>query len=308
VRSSFFARNFGIQYWGLNYSAEHLARAPHDLLIVEASKLGRSSSATGVEIFFTTDEILTMRQGGKRPVVAYLNLAEIEPDRDYCIGTDLTRNLPSWFGGHSTSGEVLAAFWTPEWQSILTAITARLMGLGFDGLFLDDAMHYYTWMQKAANRDADFARVTPAAQPTEFFPAEMMELVIRLTAQVRAQNDAGLIIVNNAIYVGSDAVQPAFGPRYSPIFDRYRSCLDAVLIESAMRTSASNDVVKTLQDDFLARGVPVLTVDYPPVGEAHTPASFLARTARRSRKAGFIPYVSQDHKFDRLCAPPPSQG
>ena len=187
------ANGFGVQYWGQDYNAEALAEQPHGLLIIEAAKLGAQYSAHGREEFFSPEEIKMISQEGARPVLAYLNVSEIEEYRDYWVDQLASRHdspsagPPEWFGPLAQHGDRLAAFWLPEWRDILLERVDGLMSSGVNGIFLDDLLHYYT---HSVNAHSKWPSATRPDGPTDAaaLAQAMMDLVVAISERVRAWN------------------------------------------------------------------------------------------------------------------------
>lgn len=263
---------FGVQYWGTDFDTDHLAEAPHGLLILEATKIGAKDSSSGREKRFTRQEIARIRREG-RPVLAYLNITEIEEWRDY--GSADPNDLAA---AQLPDGGLLALWWEEEWQRILLARARDLMALGVDGLFLDDALHYWTTGQISGLDEGAPADVPEAARL-------LMRLVLRLTESVGAADCEALCVVNNAIFVGRDAGEAG-------LFDQYRTAIDGVLIEDALGGADHPDLHAALSEDYLAHAVPVLSIDLEAPGQAQA-----------ARTRGYVPYLVPDTDFSRLAPP-----
>lgn len=275
---------YGVQYWGEDYTAERLAAAPHGLLIIELT-FG-DTGGPGGEIRFSREEVDRIRRGGERPVLAYLNVAEIETYRDYHREAD--PGAPRWWTTTSDHGEVLAAFWSPAWHEALGRRVDEMMALGVDGIFLDDAMHYFSMADLSADPDFDPARDQP--EGFQGHATEMMSLVSDLARRARSHVDDAIVVVNNAAFIGRDA-----GPENSRAFDLYRDQVDGLLVENALGPDGHPDTVTALSEDFLSHGIRVLSLDVT----ADDPAGL----AERSRALGFCPYVPADDVFNRLYPP-----
>lgn len=263
---------FGVQYWGADFDPKHLAAAPHGLLILEATRVGAKDSASGLEERFTKQDITCIRRKD-RPVLAYLNITEREEWRDY--GSADPDDLSA---AQLSDGGVLAPWWEEEWQQIILARAKELMALGVDGLFLDDALHYWTTGQISGLGQGAPADVPEAARL-------LMRLVLRVTEALRAGNCDALCVVNNAIFVGRDGADAA-------LFDRYQIAIDAVLIEDAFGGANHPDLHTALSEDYLAEGIPVLSIDLEAPGRAQA-----------ARARGYVPYLVPDTTFSRLALP-----
>ena len=277
-------RGYGVQYWGDDYTAEGLAAAPHGLLIIELTH-GDAEGAGG-EIRFDREEVDRIRQGGKRPVLAYLNVAEVETYRDYYRAGG--PGIAGWWTTASDHGETLAAYWSPAWREALVRRVDEIMELGVDGIFLDDAMHYYTIAELATSAEFDPAPDQP--EGFEGHAAAMMSLVSNLAGRARSHRDGAIVVVNNAAFIGRDA-----GPDHSRAFDLYRVRIDGLMVENALGRDGHPDTVTALSEDFFSWGIPILSLDV----EDGDPRDL----AERSRALGFCPYVPGNNAFNRLFPP-----
>lgn len=296
---------FGVQYWGESYSAETLSDQPHGLLVIEAAKVGALFSETGGEDLFTTDEIAQINRAGTRPVLAYLNASKIEDYRDYWV--DLTGehdasvplDLPEWIGPREGHGQILAAYWTKGWESILLERVDMLMARGFDGLFLDDVLLYYT---HAFDRSLVWTGATGPKGPDTAadFAIKMMRLIEKIAARARHWNCEAIIIVNNGAFIGRDAldVHPAQGP--FSMFSRYVTSIDGILVENVLSEAVHPHTLEALSEDFLANEIPVLSVEFTPEFPASATENIREYIRERAMSLGFSPYVAEDYLFDRL--------
>ena len=292
---------FGVQYWGQEYSAATLAQAPHGLLVIEAAKVGAHHTVDGTELFFSPEEISLINHGGKRPVIGYLNVAEIEEYRLYharSAGEEARR----WMGPKSVGGEQLAAYWRPEWRDILFERVDTLMALGLDGLFLDDVLHYYTHAvgETVVSPDYDGADA-PQGAPAN--ARAMMALVEELAARARETRCDAVIVVNNGAFIGRDAGPEPAGTEGAGAFDHYLAATSAILAESVFDTNNRQPTIDALTEDFLDRGVQVMSIDFRTHFTGKSGDSYRELVARRADQAGFVAYVADDEVFDRLYRP-----
>lgn len=301
-------QGFGVQYWGQDYSAAGLAAAPHGLLIIEATKVGANHSDTGREVFFTREEIQTIRQQGHRPVLAYLNLSEIEDYRDYWVRLNLTGSDPAhppsqrWIGPRGSSAEHLAQYWTPEWEGILAARVDMLMAMGFDGLFFDDVLHYYSF---ATDGTVDWTGIEPSDPPEDAagFARAMMQLVEQLSARSRINNSDGIILVNSGAFIGQDAVHNRMDQAGVEAFATYLDAIDAIMMEDVFTSDMRKPTIEVLKDEFAAAGTAVLAVDFATSFPGQDPQAIRARLSRSAAAYGFTSYLADDTSFDRLYPP-----
>ena len=301
-------KGFGVQYWGHGYTAAELAAAHHGLLIIEAAKVGAGHSSDGREEFFNPDEVQTIAHHGSRPVLAYLNLSEIETYRDYWARLQVAGSDPahqvnqSWIGPRSASGEHLAQYWTPEWEAILAERVDRLMGLGFDGLFFDDVLHYYSFATDGA---LDWAGVAPTAPPQNAagYARAMMQLVDRLAARSRSTHCDAIIVVNSGAFIGQDALQNRMDFAGRDAFHTYLDAIDAIMMEDVFASQTRQPTIDVLQDEFASEGIAVLAVDFATSFPAQDAGSLRNIVVRRAAESGFSSYFADDATFDRLYPP-----
>ncbi len=293
---------FGIQYWGETYTASHLAAAPHGLLILEATRVGTHETSAEGEILFDCDEVSEIRQGGKR-VLGYLNLTEIEVYRDYW--RDHARQTSpeglfsaAWIGPRTSDDERLARYWTPAWEAMLLGRVDRLMARGFDGVFLDDLLHYFSFV---SGEFLDWAGTGPGQRRTTF-AAAMMELVLRLTDRVRRHRPDAVVVVNNGVFLPGDAAAE-IGAAAEELTERYLDAIDGILVESAFGAGENAVTHRALSDRYASRGICVLTVDFADQVGAVTQTPFREYVRSRAAGLGFAPYAVDDPMFDRLYPP-----
>ena len=301
---------FGVQYWGVTFSAEQLAAAPHGVFIVETAKIGASATGKSDEVFFSADEIRRIGHDRRRPVLGYLNLAKIEPYRDYWVdalalakGRDtLIQGDMPWIGPSVDRDGILARYWTPEWTAVVMDRVDRLLAQGVDGLFLDDVLQYYEYYMGASQGRAGFAAPGGPTAMVDFAGA-MMKLVIAVADHARQHDCEKLVIVNNGVFIGRDAGEDPPRSGRQDTYDRYRSAIDGVLIESVFASGGDNTTIAALHDEFASTGIPVLTIDFADAAKTTPTAETHATIAKRALAEGFTPYIANDAAFNRLYPP-----
>lgn len=302
------SRGFGVQYWGRGYTPEALAQAPHGVLILEATRHGATEACNRREIRFTRDEIARISHDGARPVIGYLNVTEIETYRDYWVrevGRPLLAGhraaLPDWVGPRTATGEALANFWLPDWEALLIQRIDALLDAGMTGIFLDDVLHYYSFLDpRALVPVAGAARVEV---PAEGSATAMLHLVLRLTGHIRARRPDAVVIVNNGAFIGGDAAVEGDAPRAARLFDAYLGAIDAVLVESALGPLGQDATRTVLLNDYGARGVPVMAVEFLSQHPGRDAAQVRRDLAASARQHGFALYLAATEGFDRLSPP-----
>lgn len=301
------AGGFGVQYWGADYGAQSLAAAPHGLLIVEPTLVGADAATGRRERAFSPAEVAAIRRGGARPVYAYANLGEAAPYRDFWLDRFGVFDPPvgsgpgdGWLAGRNSEGELLAAFWSPDWARVLADQIDAMLFAGYDGVFLDDALHYFTW--------GDAAPFSVPGAPTSLATSAttMMTLLIATARHARqgsalAREDFG-VIVNGAPFIGWDAASPQATEPH-PLFERYLAELDGVAIEGALLPASAAATVSMLRDSFAARGVSVLTIDFLGAAPNISAATLRAKVTAAAHAAGMRPYLADTPRFDALAPP-----
>lgn len=298
-------QGFGVQYWGEGYDAATLATQPHGLLILETTTIGAPFSETGREVLFSPPEIAAIRRDGTRPALGYLNVSEIETYRDYWvdqIGTTPPDPLPDWYGPTAEAGDHLAAFWTEGWRQILLERVDRLMQAGVDGLFLDDVLHYYSHALDDTLRWPKGPRPdAPAGAPA--LANKMMDLVREIAGRARLWNCDALIMVNNGVFIGRDAAGAIPGPEGRAGFGAYLEAIDAVMVENLSAPTTHAHTLEALQQDYLAHGVAVLSLDVESQFPDQPPRDLRRAVTDTARRSGAYPYIAADAVFNRLSPP-----
>lgn len=93
-------------------------------------------------------QLQTKANGGKRLVLAYMNIGSAENFRYYWNGNWVIKD-PVWikkkYEGYDD--EFYVEFWNPEWQKIIygnnNSYTKKILDAGFDGAYLDNVEAYY---------------------------------------------------------------------------------------------------------------------------------------------------------------------
>jgi cysteinyl-tRNA synthetase len=140
---------------------------------------------------FTPEEVATMRNrpgGGARVVLSYLSIGEAERYRFYWDQAWYQpERKPAWLGDVNPQwdGNYAVQFWDPAWQGLIygsaEAYLERVIGQGFDGVYLDRADIFLEWKDKM-----------PAAE------ARMVDFIVALAAHARRIRPDFLIVMQNA--------------------------------------------------------------------------------------------------------------
>lgn len=108
-----------------------LAGCERDVIVIDADFSADSP--------WTRDEIAAIRSGRKdRRIFAYLSIGEAENYRGYWQSTWSTKP-PGWLGKENSDwpGNFRVNYWDPGWQAHILAALDRIVGAGFDGVYLD---------------------------------------------------------------------------------------------------------------------------------------------------------------------------
>ena len=262
-----------VRHWGCQYQRadkEAIKASPLDLIVVDQVFDGA---------FFEADDVRALKSkpdGSKRLVFAYLSVGEAENYRHYWQ-PEWSANKAAWLGpinpNWPTSYHV--RFWHEQWQKIVfrgpDSFLDRILGAGFDGVFLDRVDAFWDWRKEKADAKR-----------------HMVDLVEALAAKARSRDPAFLIIGQNA--------EPMLQIK------RYRETIDAVSKEVLLYSlkapeaaNAASDVQWSLNHLKVAQnaGLKILTIEYL------SDAKKIAIARQRHEKLGFIPFFG-NRALDRL--------
>ena len=188
-----------------------------------------------------------------------------------------TSAAPAWLGDENDGwrGNFRVRFWDPSWQALMfgneTAALERLVGAGFDGVYLDRADVYQRW-----------ARDRPQAR------SDMEDFIQRLAARAHELSPGFVVVMQNAEeLLGSNKI---------------RGALDAVAKEDLLfgidgdeRPNKAADIEASLRLLKKAQraGLPVLAVEYL------SDEKKLAAARNQLTGNGFLPYFAP-RALDRL--------
>lgn len=122
-----------------------LGASKFDMVVIDYSFDGSGDTE------FTTEEIAALKDqlGGK--VVAYLSIGEAEDYRWYWQSA-WKNSPPAWLGAENPDwrGNFKVHYWDANWQAIIFAYLDKILGQGFDGVYLDlvDAYESYESLQQ----------------------------------------------------------------------------------------------------------------------------------------------------------------
>lgn len=313
-------RNWGYQLEGREagarselLSAAALARAPHDLLVMDFSADGSDDAC------FSAADIgaICGRPGNGSVVVSYISIGEASDYRshwqddwttwhkeDEKAKGKLTAAAPAWLGPWNPDWPQSrkVRYWDPGWQAIVsndegTGWLDRIVACGFDGAYLDIVDGYWFWgseVRKADRRPGDPKSEKEAAQ-------RMIDFIVGFAARARRRNPDFLIIPQNGAFI-IDALEDEDDARKQA----YLAAINAIAAEDVYfggdkdennKFRPDKDTVAVLKKDFLGNGKPVLVVDY--LNQSDKVAQFFGRAVAD----GFLPYAAPSRDLDRLGAP-----
>jgi cysteinyl-tRNA synthetase len=246
-----------------------LARSDYPLLVLEPTR-----TVAGVEDFDTRGMLAALRwrpDGEPRLLLAYVDVGEAEDYRTYW---EEDWQPPTWFGPGNPdfiitvdpdgwSGDYPVAYWDPGWQEIWLGDDGLIAGLardGFDGVYLD-------WIEAY---DDDTVRA--AAEEQDVDPGmEMLWFIEGIREAGQSVIPDFIVVAQNAPYLLDE--DPDF----------YAEIVDALAMEDTWfmgegdaewNDPAGGDIPNDYTDDwstgslleqyqeYLARDIPVFTVDY----------------------------------------------
>lgn len=110
-----------------------------DLLVIDPCFAGQMLTAQQVE------SLKTKANGGKRLVMAYLNIGQADSNRAYWHSGWRTGN-PAWLDEKQSGSAYLVHYWHSQWQAILfgtpDSCLDQILAAGFDGVYLDGIEAY----------------------------------------------------------------------------------------------------------------------------------------------------------------------
>ena len=117
----------------------------HDILITDPFFAGAEPLSRA-----DVTAIGTKQNGGRRLVIAYMSVGEAE-DYRYYWQSAWREGAPSWMASENPDwpGNYKVRYWDQDWQTIIygqdDSYVARIVGAGFDGVYLDiiDAFEFF---------------------------------------------------------------------------------------------------------------------------------------------------------------------
>ncbi|MEQ1717607.1 MAG: MJ1477/TM1410 family putative glycoside hydrolase [Hyphomicrobium sp.] len=291
-------------------SVGDLARAPHDLIVMDFSRDGSDQGA-----FSEADiQLLKSRPDTNSVVVAYISIGEASDYRGHWqdAWTDyddpekraagvLNDASPAWLGAWNEKWPASrkVRYWDKDWQDIIfntdrTGWLDRIVAAGFDGAYLDIVLGYYHWASEVSEADR-----RPGDPETEReAAARMIDFITAMAAHARETNPEFLIIPQNGAFI-IDALEDEDHPRR----DAYLETISAIACEDLFYRGEKDennafepdaDAIDALERDFIDSGKPVLSVDY--VSDKKKIAKYFAEAASKR----FLPYAAPSRELNIL--------
>jgi cysteinyl-tRNA synthetase, unknown class len=250
--------------------------SPYDLVVIDYGFDRRNATAFPHEV---VNLMRTKPDGSKRLLLAYFSIGEAENYRYYWQENWLKRR-PEWLEPENPSwpGNYLVQYWHREWQAILfgnpNAYLDRILGAGFDGVYLDGADKFEYWQRR---------RPTAAA--------DMVELIGAIASYARAQRKDFLVIPQNGDSLLGDT-------KFLDIIDGFGR-EDLLYSERAAGVrNPPRGIIESIRRmrPLVNAGKPILVVEY--TGNPQLASSAL----REIKELGFIGYVA-DRELKTLSPP-----
>lgn len=267
-----------VSTWGCQYQnvdLDTVANSGLDMIVIDPcldDGLGRFVSREDCEA------IRRRPDGSRRVVLAYMSVGEVDTKRWYW--PEAWRNqAPEWVGPKNPNwpGARSVQYWRAEWQNLLYsdrgAILGRILGAGFDGVFLDRVDGYGDWGGGAAELDA------------------MAALVAAIAAKARKQNPEFIVMIQNAEHVLDR-------PNLIEAIDGHskESLLTGLLRPDTPNSPEDVDWSLSRLRPLQRRGIPTFAIEYI------TEPALRAAIEPQLLELGFKPFFAT-RGLDRLPAP-----
>jgi cysteinyl-tRNA synthetase len=241
---------------------ERIGETAYDLLVVSLSAAGSSQEVI---------EGLQHSPGGEKIVLCYMSIGQAEDYRFYWE-RDWYERRPAWLDEPDPdwAGDYWVQYWDPEWQAIIygspDSYLDRILGLGFDGVYLDrvDTYAYYE------------------EQGRETAAREMSDFVIGLAEYARERHPGFGVFPQNAEELGiqfPDYLETVTGVGVEDLYYGYPRDHEP---SPADWTAEREDIL----DQWVAVGKLVLTIDYTRRPEQIDDAY------ARAQARGYVPFVT----------------
>ena len=169
ARASSLLNNAQSWAYQLQGDPSSIAKSGADVAVVDADHM-RGSVA----------KLKTKPGGGRRIVIAYLAIGEVESYRGYYKAC-CANGKPDWVTSKTQgwAGNYIVHFWRPEWKAIIRERVKQVMAAGFDGIYIDRVDTYENIKAPGSSRGA------------------MIQLVREVSGWARSANGNAAIMVQN---------------------------------------------------------------------------------------------------------------
>jgi cysteinyl-tRNA synthetase len=225
---------------------EIAANETFDLIVIDYSSDG------GGEGEWTPELIALIQESGKR-VLSYISIGEAEDYRFYW-DPQWESDPPPWLGPENPDweGNYKVRFWHPAWRAIVESYLDRIVGQGFDGIYMDLIDAYYYWSEEDGERpDADSLMVEFVAQLRDYLTAH------------HGLPEMSMVPQNGEFIIVEDDVSPM-------LRDLYLDCIDAIGVEDVFCPGDLDEDNPfdpdseriTMLAEYQAEGKPVFSIEY----------------------------------------------
>ena len=267
-----------------------IAATTFDTVVMDYSTDGTEAGRYGA------GALAVLKAGGARQALAYLSIGEAEDYRYYFQPGWLSRSggppggqAPCWLSRRNPQwkGNYKVQYWSQDWQRIVLGYLDRIIGDGFDGVYLDIVDAYLYWSDPGNGESFSLSEGEAAAR--------MINLVQRIAFQARAvrRKPDFLIVPQNG--EGLLDYDQGFGGLEA---GGYLKTIDGIGVEDLYydRTRAQNVEAIALRKQYLDRikaaGKKVVVLDYVDDGSRPVRA-IVGEFLRRARSDGFFPYAAR---------------
>lgn len=272
-----------------------------DIAVIDYSRDGEEAGR------YSAGEMTTLKNGSTtRQVLAYLSIGEAEEYRFYFesgwvsfIERQPDSSAPCWLARTNPDweGNYKVQYWSEDWQQIVLAYLDKIIGDGFDGVYLDiiDAFEY--WSDRKNGEGYYISEREAAVRMINFVKRiayHAREIRGKTDFLVIPQNGERLLIYDSGIdYLAEDD---------------YLNTISGIGVEDLYydgTTPVSPSVTaerQNLINDIRNAGKKVLVVDYVDRGSRPVTSASLATVFRTIAKAdGYLPYAArEDRELDEI--------
>lgn len=285
-----------------------LAATHYDALVVEPTASVKGSEDFDLAGMVSALKASTNSQGGKKLVIAYVDIGQAEDYRtywqaDWVPPTQTEPGVPDFLitiDPSGWSGDYPVAFWDPRWQAVMVddanSALRMVLNAGFDGIYMD-------WVEAYAEPAVAAAAASAGKDPA----AEMVAFISHIRSVARQIDPEFLVIQQNA----PDLINDAIG---------LTAVIDGLTMEDIWFWGEANvawgdprggdipqetvgdgstPVLIALSQQYQAADLAVWTIDYC-LNSTHA-----AQVYADSQALGFIPLVSQTALSQITGTPPP---